>query len=346
VTFPPHNVIDENGKKGTAEVAKGLRIFKRPNAPIQVLLMGHLDTVHALSSPFQAVTVQNDTLVGPGVTDMKGGIAVMLHALSLFEQTENHEKIGWEVLLNSDEEIGSLSSSDYICSRAKDFDLGLVYEPATEAGDIVIERKGSSNFTLIANGVAAHVGRYFKDGQSAISDMALLIHNIQQLPISSEIILNFGLIHGGSATNTVPDLCLCHGNIRADNMDQMTEFFTQTNALISTLNDAEKKRHLELVKVSERPPKRSDALTQKLYDHALNLVREKYPSTQLVNTGGSSDGNYLAHSGLPTIDTLGVMGSGIHTENETMINKSIEERAQLTCQILDDLANAKISLTH
>jgi glutamate carboxypeptidase len=358
LSFPPHSMADANGNVSQVSVAKGLRLFKRPEAPIQILLMGHLDTVHPKSGTFQEVTRKENALIGPGVTDMKGGIAVMLYALHLFESSPHSNNIGWEVLLNSDEEIGSLSSAEYICKRASEFDLGLVYEPATESGDMIIERKGSSNFSLIAHGKEAHVGRNFNDGQSAISDMASLIHDIQALPVSKEVILNFGLINGGTATNTVPNLCICHCNIRGEDMEAMNRFYDAVEELISHKNSelarstsSEKSRpseapkgSLQLVKISQRPPKLADDTTRQIYEHVRSLVLNNYPNTQLTSTGGSSDGNYLAHNGLTTIDSLGVMGSGIHTSNETCIIPSVKERAQLTTQLLIDVATQKIAL--
>ena len=139
---------------------KALHITKRPNVPFKILLGGHMDTVYP---PYQAeAAVRKDQrLHGPGVADMKGGLVVMLTALEALEKHPDSAKIGWEVLITPDEEIGSPASKELWQTIGSRVQCALLFEPAFPDGGIVCERRGSANWTLHVTGVGAHVGREF-----------------------------------------------------------------------------------------------------------------------------------------------------------------------------------------
>ena len=127
----PITQINAHGMPFEVPMAEALRITKRPEAPIQVLLVGHMDTVYGIDHPFQKATrIDANTLNGPGVADLKGGLAIMLHALMTLERSPWANHLGWQVLLNPDEEIGSIASDPLLKEAAKGRLLGLVYEPA------------------------------------------------------------------------------------------------------------------------------------------------------------------------------------------------------------------------
>ena len=128
-----------------------------PQAPVQVLFSGHYDTVYGANDPFQQCEqLSAEKLRGPAVIDMKGGLVVMLAALQAFEQPPHAAKVGYEVLINPDEEIGSLGAAPLFVEAANRYQLGLVFEPARPNGDLVQSRKGTGNFTITSRGRAAH----------------------------------------------------------------------------------------------------------------------------------------------------------------------------------------------
>src|SRR5579872_6178436 len=152
----PAEVIGSRGQIIQHALAPVIVITKRPAAPVKILLNIHLDTVYPPDSGFQSTVEEGENLRGPGVADAKGGLAVMLTALEALERSPNASRIGWRVILNSDEEIGSPGSGALLAEKAKDCQFGLLFEPALPDGAIVNGRRGSGNFSIIVRGRAAH----------------------------------------------------------------------------------------------------------------------------------------------------------------------------------------------
>ena len=134
IALEPAADIDASGRPTHLPLGKAIRILKRPNARLRVFLGIHMDTVYPADHPFQTVTVDGDKLRGPGVADAKGGMAVMLTALEAFERSRFATEIGWEVLLNPDEEIGSPGSAPLLVRAARNNHLGLIFEPSLPGG--------------------------------------------------------------------------------------------------------------------------------------------------------------------------------------------------------------------
>ncbi len=156
----PWESLGDDGNMQQRQLGDALRFRKRPEAPLQVFLCGHMDTVFAAEHPFQKVRQRDaDHLNGPGVADLKGGLVVMHAALMALERSPLAPLLGWEVLLNPDEEIGSQSSMPLILEAAQRCDVGLIYEPTFPDGNFAGMRKGSGNFAFKAGGRAAHAGR-------------------------------------------------------------------------------------------------------------------------------------------------------------------------------------------
>lgn len=169
VPMAPYLQVDSQGNEKQVEIAEALSIVKRPEAPIQVLLVGHMDTVYSKDHPFQTTEyIDENTIRGPGVADLKGGLVVMLKALEALEGFGGKEQIGWQIILNPDEEIGSISSDPLLKQAASGKHLGLIYEPAMSDGAIVGQRKGTGNFSIVVRGRSAHAGRNPEDGRNAI----------------------------------------------------------------------------------------------------------------------------------------------------------------------------------
>ena len=338
-------VVDERGHLQDVSHGKALHIRKYEEAPIKVLLGGHMDTVFPRESPFQKTThIDANTLNGPGVVDMKGGLVVLLYALQSLEKSPFAGKIGWEVLINSDEEIGSIGSESLWIAYAKRNDLGLIFEPAFFDGSLVSSRKGSSNFTLVARGRAAHAGRDFYLGRSAIAAMSRFICQVESLNNKDKgITLNFGQISGGTAVNIVPDLCICRCNIRVIEPQDLLVIVENLQHMIAQINK-EEGLSLSLYPHHSHPPKLFDEKNKDLFEKMALCAKEIGIELQTKPSGGACDGNTLSYEGLPVIDSLGVVGGKMHTYDEYMLISSLVERTQLTALFLMKLAAGEIKI--
>ena len=173
----PVTAVDVTGAAKPLFHGQNLHLVKRAYAPVRVLLTGHMDTVFAADHAFQASKwLDSDTLNGPGTADMKGGIAVMLAALMVLEASPFADRLGYEIIVNSDEEVSSLGSGVLLAEAARRVHVGLTYEPALPDGTLAGARKGSGNFAAVVHGRAVHAGREPENGRNAIvaaSDLAL-----------------------------------------------------------------------------------------------------------------------------------------------------------------------------
>ena len=165
----PSREVSADGRETSFDHPPSLAAVVRPDAPVQVILTGHYDTVYPETSAFQRVQTREDgALHGPGIADMKGGISVMLAALAAFERHPDAQRVGYRVLLSPDEEIGSIASGPVLADFARRGHVGLTYEPALADGRLASARKGSGNFHIVIQGRAAHAGRAFADGRNAV----------------------------------------------------------------------------------------------------------------------------------------------------------------------------------
>lgn len=324
--------------KGEVEITKNarcLRIFKRPDANRRVLMTGHIDTVFAIDHAFQTTTwLDENTLNGPGVADMKGGILVMLNALKALEASPYASSIGWEVLLSPDEETGSLASGPILADRAKAADIGLTYEPALADGTLAGARKGSGNYTLVVSGLAAHAGRAFFDGRNAVVLLAEMIGELAALTNARPgMTVNPAVITGGVAPNVVPDKALCRFNVRLEAPEDAGWFDARLAEIVAQFNQRDGYT-VTLHGGINRPPKAISSANQKLMDAIKACGAQLNIGVDYVATGGCCEGNNLAAAGLPNVDTLGVRGGLIHSADEFVLVDSFTERAKLSALIL------------
>ncbi|KTD11032.1 carboxypeptidase G2 and to acetylornithine deacetylase/succinyl-diaminopimelate desuccinylase [Legionella gratiana] len=337
--LPPIPVIDMSGNTQAKISGDALFISKRPQLKRRVLLSGHMDTVYSPESSFQKLTYINDNCInGPGVTDMKGGLIVMLHALSAFEQSDNAIKLGWDVLINADEEIGSPASSVLFDELAARYQAALVYEPAmTEQGTLAKNRKGSGKITFIATGKSAHAGRDFSAGRNAICYLAEAVCAINLLNGKREgVTINIGKISGGQALNVVPDKAVAQIDIRINLPEDELWVRTELDKIIQQLKRPD--YSLNLYGSFDRPVKRINSGTERLFHRIQHIGKELGISIDWKDSGGCCDGNNLAKHGVPVLDTLGVRGGKIHSEEEYILLDSLPERAALSTLLLLDLA--------
>lgn len=330
IPLPPYQYCDTNGELRQGMAAPALSLSQRPGAEHQILLVGHMDTVHPAQGAFQkCVRLDNGMIQGPGITDMKGGLVVMLFVLQALERCPWKDRIGWRVIINADEEIGSLSSGGLLTAAAAGCHLGLVFEPSLPNGDFVSARKASGNFTLVVRGKAAHAGRNPQEGRSAIDAAAAWITEVKTFfRDHDELTINMGQISGGTARNVVADLAVIRFNVRFHQREVQT-YFEEQLPLINHRIAGEHRVKVELHGEFQAPAKPLTDDVRKLF----GFLKEAGVAVGLdLNwhaSGGVCDGNRLAAGGLPTIDTFGVQGGNIHSTEEYVVPESFVQRAKL-----------------
>jgi glutamate carboxypeptidase len=335
--------IDAAGNEFAKEHGGHLVLRVRPAAQRRLLLTGHMDTVFPADHPFQEQRwADDDTLIGPGLADMKGGIAVILHALNAFETSADAAKIGYDVMINSDEETGSLSSASLIAALAQGKHAALTYEPsALPDGTLAHARGGRGNYSLGVTGRSAHAGRNPHEGRNAIvaaADFAVRVKALGNECLS----VNPAKIEGGSANNVVPDHAVVRFNIRPRTTEAAETFVLQLNDLIRNIET----RHevaLHLHGGITRPPKPVDSRAQGLFDLVRECGRALGQDIAWQPSGGVCDGNNIAARGVPVVDTMGVRGGAIHSPAEFLIVPSLAERAALSAFVLTRLASGDLT---
>ena len=270
---------------------------------------------------------------------MKGGLMTMLYALLAYENSDIKNKIGWEVLILPDEEVGSIASSSYLETSAKNNDIGLLYEPALPDGSIVKSRKGVGSYTMVFRGVSAHAGRAFNDGLNAFYGVSDFINwSKNMMEINKDLIINLGKVEGGGPNNVVPDLAIARFNARVSTKKQRTEFEHQ----LEVFNRRMRKKYpgTELYGKFTSPPKPYSAKAKQIVDGLQKCAKQlNMPKIKLVATGGASDGNKLNGFGLPNIDSLAPIGDGMHSRDEYVLIDSIKQRTKLSALYLYNITN-------
>ncbi len=323
------------------EVAHGrnLHVRVRPEAPLQLLLTGHMDTVFGADHPFQSVEWREEhrVLGGPGIADMKGGIAVMLAALKAIEASPAAGRTGYEVVINSDEEVGSPGSAALIAEAARGKTAALTYEPsALPDGTLAGERPGSGNFSFALRGRSAHAGRNPEDGRNALlaaSDLALRLAKAR----APGLTVNPAKIEGGGPNNVVPDFALLRVNLRPATLADQERAQAQIEAAVAMVG-AEHEVRIETHGGFGRPPKPMSAEAERLFRLVARCGSDLGQSIGWRATGGVCDGNNIAACGVPVVDTMGVRGGAIHSADEYLIVESLAERAKLSALTMLRLA--------
>ncbi len=335
--------VNSCGQLEQSPLAPAISVRKRPDAPLRVFLGIHIDTVYGPESAFQKVIASGaDRWVGPGVVDAKGGLVVLLAALEAFERSDAADRIGWEILLNPDEEIGSPGSGPLFAQAAKRNHFGLLFEPALPDGNLVSSRKGSWNYALVVRGVSAHVGRDISAGRNAIHALARCITAIAAMQdLDRGVTVNVGRIEGGGPTNVVPDLAICRFNVRCNDLPEHARVAAQLRGLVAGTNA--NGIAAELHGTASCPPKPIDDATARLFDTVSLCGKDLGLHLTWRPTGGVCDGNRLAAAGLPTIDTMGPRGGNLHSDSEYIILESLMERASLCAMVLLHFAQSKDS---
>ena len=335
----PVEAIDASGKAYDVPHGKNLHLKVRPDAPVQLLFTGHMDTVFPIDHPFQSLAwlEPGKVLGGPGVADMKGGIAVMLAALKAVEASAAASVLGYEVVINSDEEVGSLGSAALIAEAARGKRAALTYEPsALPDGTLAGARPGSGNFSFTVHGKSAHAGRNPEEGRNALiaaADLALRL----KAAVGQGLKVNPARIDGGSPNNVVPDLAVLRVNVRPDTLDDQAraqQLMETTVAAVAADHDVRIGLHGHFA----RPPKPMTPEIEALFHLVQQAGADLGQPIGWKSTGGVCDGNNIAACGVPVIDTMGVRGGSIHSMEEFLIVDSLAERAALSALTILRLA--------
>ena len=337
---PPAKVetVDAAGKTVEVEHGQHLHLKVRPNAQVQLLLTGHMDTVYGIDHDFQETRwIEDGVLNGPGVADMKGGLAVMLAALKAVEQSPGAARLGYEVVINSDEEVGSLGSAALLEPAARGKRAALTYEPAAlPDGTLAGARPGSGNFALVVRGKSAHAGRNPEDGRNALlaaADLALRLAAAKRPGLS----VNPSRIEGGSPSNVVPDLAILRMNMRPATPEIEGEAKREIADIVAAVA-AEHDVTIEISGGFGRPPKPLTPEAEALFALVKQAGADLGQTIAWKSTGGVCDGNNIAACGVPVVDTMGVRGGKIHSMEEFLIVDSLKERAALSALTILRLA--------
>ena len=342
VDLDGHTAVDDAGRTAERRYGQALHVRKHPQADRRVFLCIHTDTVFGPDHPFQAVARDGGVLRGPGVADAKGGLVVMLAAVEALERSQYAGRIGWDILVNPDEEVGSHGSNGLITELAGQNDLAMLYEPALPDGTLVGARKGSGNFAIVVRGQAAHAGRDFDRGRNAVVAAARLAQRLDEANGQSDgLTLNVGKIAGGGPANVVPDTAVVRYNIRYHTAAQRAWVASAVADAVAEIDamDGLSTRCFGGFGAPPKPVGPGSAALQGIVERCAAGLG--LPAVRWRDTGGVCDGNRTAALGVPTIDTLGVRGGAIHSDREFMEIDSLVERAKLSALLLMRLASGE-----
>ena len=342
VEAAPVDAVDSAGRPVAVEHGRNLHLTVRPDAPVQLMFTGHMDTVFGETHEFQQTRwLEDGVLNGPGVADMKGGIAVMLAALKAVEASEVAERIGYEVIINSDEEVGSLGSAPLIAQAARGKRAALTYEPsALPDGTLAGARPGSGNYSLVVRGRSAHAGRNPEDGRNAVlaaADLALRLEKLKRDGLS----VNPGRIEGGGPSNVVPDLAVLRVNLRPRTPEIEAEAERLIDEAVAAVA-AERDIQIEVHGGFGRPPKPMTPEAERLFELVKAAGADLGQAIGWQPSGGVCDGNNIAACGVPVVDTMGVRGGKIHSMEEFLITESLGERAALSALTILRIAEGRL----
>ena len=333
VEAAPVEAVESDGRITMIEHGRHLHLAVRPDAPVQMLLTGHMDTVFAATDPFQSLRwLDEATLNGPGVADMKSGIALMLAALSAVEGSPLRDRIGYEVIVNSDEEVGSQSSAALIRQSAQGKVAALTYEPALPDGTLAGARAGSGNFSIVIAGRSAHAGRNPEDGRNALlaaADLALRLKAASGVSDGQGFTCNPARIDGGGPNNVVP----AHAILRVNFRPRTPEDELAATALLDrAILDVAREHGVAVHRhgAFNRPPKPMTPDATRLFILVERCGADIGLPIGWRDTGGVCDGNNIAACGVPVVDTMGARGGSIHSDQEFLLPASLPERAMLS----------------
>lgn len=317
------------------DYADNLQIdFPGPQERKPVLLLGHFDTVYPLGTlANMPCRTEGDRLHGPGVLDMKTGIALMLYAIQALQAWHGTLPRPVTVFLVSDEEVGSTSSRKITEALARSSAAVLVLEPAAGfRGAVKTARKGVGEYTLTVKGIAAHAGLDPRKGHSAVVELARQITRIAQLnDLQNGITVNPGVIRGGTRTNVIAAEAVVEIDARIKRAKQAKGL----DRKMRSLKPFDKHCQLVMEGGINRLPMERNAGVAALYKKAKKIAQQLDWSLEEAAVGGGSDGNFTAGIGIPTLDGMGGVGDGAHAVHEHILISELPRRALLLAGMIE-----------
>jgi glutamate carboxypeptidase len=302
----------------------------------QILALGHSDTVWPLGTlktmPFRQA---RGRLWGPGVLDMKAGMAFFIFAMRALRELDVPVAKRVVLQVNSDEEVHSESSRPRTEEAARQSDAVLVLEPGTGLeGKLKTARKGVGDYTITVRGCASHAGVDFTSGASAIVEMARQIERITGFTrLDRGITASPGVISGGTRSNVVAAECRAVVDVRAPR-DGDRKYLERK---FGSLKPFDPRCTIEVTGGISRPPLERSASVRRLFGLAKKLAADLGVALEESSTGGGSDGNFTAALGVPTLDGLGAVGEGAHAANESILINRIADRTALLAKLVATL---------
>jgi glutamate carboxypeptidase len=299
----------------------------------QILILGHSDTVWPVgtlaSMPFREA---DGRLWGPGVLDMKAGLAFLLYAILALRELDIPVRDRVVLQLNADEEVGSPGSRALTEELARQSRFVLVLEPGTGLeGKLKTARKGVGDYTVTVRGRASHAGVDFAAGASAVVELARQIERIASFTrLDRGITVNPGVISGGTRTNVVAAEARAEVDIRIAKLKDAAVL----ERSFRKLKPVDPRCAIEIAGGLNRPPMERTPAIRALFRHAAKLAGELGVNVEESSTGGGSDGNFTAALGIPTLDGLGGVGEGAHARNESILVDRIADRTALIAKLI------------
>lgn len=330
-------VLRHEGADGTGPC---LEIRNRPECDkADILFLGHMDTVFPAGTAVQRPFTRDGRFAtGPGIVDMKAGLMSLYYLIK--EITVQEVDINFCVALNSDEEISSLNSMEWIKKLARNAECAIIMEPGRKNGEYVSERKGLARYCMKIKGIAAHAGVAPQDGASAIHEMAGMICRLSKLnhyEIGTSI--NVGKISGGTAANVVCDFAECQIDTRFDRIEEHHKIEEEMRYLEKHPTDS--RVEVKFLKEGFRPPMVKTEKTKELMGVMDEKGRNLGMKMKWVKTGGGSDGNFVAFEGCPVVDGAGPAGDGAHSDHELLQIDTVEPRLSLLYETVAEIAGRK-----
>jgi glutamate carboxypeptidase len=307
----------------------------------QILLLGHFDTVWPVGQlDRMPLTRSGGRLHGPGVFDMKAGIAIAMLATRALLEAAPALADRIVMLWTTDEEVGSQSSRTAIEDEARRSRAVLVLEPSLPGGAVKTSRKGCGSYQLTIRGVAAHAGIEPQMGASAVQELAHQILRVNALQdLARGISVNVVQVSGGLRSNVIPDEARATVDVRVPSAAAAAGI----DAAFKALRAVDGRTTVGADGGFDRPPLERTALVARLYKEAQQVARELGQDLAEGGTGGGSDGNFTAALGVPTLDGLGAVGDGAHALHEHVEIETLADRAALVAGLIARLAELQLS---
>jgi glutamate carboxypeptidase len=301
----------------------------------QILLSGHMDTVFPKDTQFNWYKEDNTHCFGPGVIDMKGGLVAGIFALKALDNEKLLKKIPVKFFFNSDEEIGSPSSKNYIQKEARNSAFAFVLETGGRNGEIVTGRKGNLSLELKIKGIAGHAAFAGKDKASAIAELAHKIIAFESLNnLDRGISVNVGKVKGGIGPNTVPEHAMARIDFRFTGIADRADLEKRISEITKKKDIPKTSSHFAIL--SSRPPMPASEQNKELFQAVQETAASVGLSVSEEFRAGVSDANLIAGEQTPVIDGLGPIGAMDHSEDEYLIKESLLQRsALLACALID-----------